>query len=102
MDRLSEFPDQSRMPLAASRRTPQHCKLIAANRSPQEPSMAGRHVEVVEMSGHIIDSLLLPKVLDAIMTRGAEYEVQEFRVGKRQNDPSYARIEVRAPSAEDL
>src|SRR6185312_11263693 len=64
--------------------------------------MAGRHVEVVEMSGHIIDSLLLPKVLDAIMTRGAEYEVQEFRVGKRQNDPSYARIEVRAPTAEDL
>lgn len=64
--------------------------------------MAGRHVEVVEMSGHIIDSLLLPKVLDAIMTRGGEYEVQEFRVGKRQNDPSFARIEVRAESAADL
>ena len=61
--------------------------------------MTARHVEVVEMSGHIIDSLLLPKVLDAIMTRGAGYEVQEFRIGKRQEDPSYARIEVRAESA---
>ena len=60
------------------------------------------HVEHVEMSGHIIDSLLFPKVLDAIMTRGARYEIQEFRVGKRQDDPSYARLEVRADSAEVL
>lgn len=59
-------------------------------------------VEHVEMSGHIIDSLLLPKVLDAIMSRGAEYEIQEFRVGRGQNDPSYARIEVRADSPDRL
>ncbi len=64
--------------------------------------MSTRHVEVVEMSGHIIDSLLLPKVLDAIMTRGASYVIQEFRVGKRQEDPSYARIEVKADSASAL
>lgn len=64
--------------------------------------MAARYVEHVELSGHIIDSLLLPKVLDAIMTRGATYEIQEFRVGKRQDDPSYARIEVRADSADTL
>lgn len=64
--------------------------------------MAARHVEHVEMSGHIIDSLLLPKVLDAILTRGASYEIQEFRVGKRQDDPSYARIEIRADSPEVL
>ncbi|MBX9625060.1 MAG: TIGR00300 family protein [Gemmataceae bacterium] len=60
--------------------------------------MAARHVEHVEMSGHIVDSLLLPKVLDAILSRGAEYHIQEFRVGARQDDPSYARIEVRADS----
>ncbi|HJZ58325.1 MAG TPA: TIGR00300 family protein, partial [Gemmataceae bacterium] len=64
--------------------------------------MAAPHVEHVEMSGHIIDSLLLPKVLDAILTRGATYEIQEFRVGKRQDDPSYIRLEVRADSAELL
>lgn len=64
--------------------------------------MAAPHVEDVELSGHIIDSLLLPKVLDTIMTRGATYEIKEFRVGKRQDDPSYARIEVRADSAEAL
>ena len=64
--------------------------------------MAARFVEVVEMSGHVIDSLLLPKVLDAIMSRGAGYEIQEFRVGKRQEDPSYARIEVQADSPDGL
>ena len=64
--------------------------------------MAARHVEDVEMTGHIIDSLLLPKVLDAILTRGAGYEIKEFRVGKRQDDPSHVRIEVRADSPEVL
>jgi lysine-ketoglutarate reductase/saccharopine dehydrogenase-like protein (TIGR00300 family) len=64
--------------------------------------MSKQAVEVVEMSGHIIDSLLLPKVLDSIMTRGATYEVQEFRIGKRQEDPSYARIAVKAENAEAL
>jgi lysine-ketoglutarate reductase/saccharopine dehydrogenase-like protein (TIGR00300 family) len=64
--------------------------------------MTTRHVEHVEMTGHIIDSLLLPKVLDAILTRGAGYEIQEFRVGKRQDDPSHVRIEVRADSPEVL
>ncbi|HEX4608458.1 MAG TPA: TIGR00300 family protein [Urbifossiella sp.] len=64
--------------------------------------MPTRHVEHVELSGHILDSLLLPKVLDAIVTRGATYEVQEFRVGKKQDDPSYARLEIRAESAAQL
>jgi len=58
-----------------------------------------RHVEVVEMSGHIIDSLLLPKALDAIVSRGAQYEVKDVRIGMRPEDPSFVRIEVRADSA---
>jgi lysine-ketoglutarate reductase/saccharopine dehydrogenase-like protein (TIGR00300 family) len=60
------------------------------------------HVEEVEIQGHIIDSLLLPKVLDEILTRGAAYVIKDIRVGQRQSDPSYARVEVRAPSAEVL
>jgi lysine-ketoglutarate reductase/saccharopine dehydrogenase-like protein (TIGR00300 family) len=64
--------------------------------------MAARHVEHVEMTGHIIDSLLLPKVLDAILTRGATYEIKDFHVGKRQDDPSRVRLEIRADSAATL
>jgi len=59
-------------------------------------------VEEVELQGHIIDSLLLPKVLDEILTRGGTYILKDIRIGQRQADPSKARIEVRAPSATAL
>src|SRR5271157_4115467 len=59
-------------------------------------------VEEVEIQGHIIDSLLLPKVLDEILTHGGTYVFKEIRIGQRQEDASFARIEVRAPSAEKL
>ena len=44
--------------------------------------------EEVELQGHIIDSLLLPKVLDEILTRGGSYELKDIRIGQRQADPS--------------
>src|SRR6516164_3244146 len=59
-------------------------------------------VEEVELQGHIIDSLLLPKVLDEILTHGGSYVLRDIRVGQRQSDASYARIEVRAPTAAGL
>jgi lysine-ketoglutarate reductase/saccharopine dehydrogenase-like protein (TIGR00300 family) len=59
-------------------------------------------VEHVEMSGHIIDSLLLPKVLDAVLSRGGQYHIEQLRLGERQDDTSFARIEVRAESAAKL
>src|SRR4051812_21296085 len=59
-------------------------------------------VEEVELQGHIIDSLLLPKVLDEILTRKGSYVIRDIRIGQSQADPSYARIEVRAPTAEAL
>ena len=42
--------------------------------------MAARHVEDVEMTGHIIDSLLLPKVLDEILMHGGTYAIKDIRV----------------------
>jgi lysine-ketoglutarate reductase/saccharopine dehydrogenase-like protein (TIGR00300 family) len=60
---------------------------------------AAEPVEEVELQGHIIDSLLLPKVLDEILTHGGSYVIKEIRLGQRQVDPSFAKIEVRADSA---
>jgi lysine-ketoglutarate reductase/saccharopine dehydrogenase-like protein (TIGR00300 family) len=60
------------------------------------------HVEEVELHGHIIDSLLLPKVLDTILSRGGSYVIKDIKIGQRQADPSHARVEVRASSAEQL
>ena len=59
-------------------------------------------VEHVELSGHIVDSLLLPKVLDAILSRGGHYHIDTLNLGEKQDDPSYVRIEVRADSPEQL
>jgi lysine-ketoglutarate reductase/saccharopine dehydrogenase-like protein (TIGR00300 family) len=63
------------------------------------PGPAMPYVDEVEVQGHIIDSLLLPKILDEILTRGGAYELKDIRVGQRQEDPSFARIQVRAPKA---
>jgi len=66
------------------------------------PAAATECVEVVEIQGHIIDSLILPKVLDEILTHGGSYVLKDIRVGQHQTDPSYARIEVHAPTATAL
>lgn len=57
---------------------------------------------IVELSGHIIDSLILPKVLDLIINLGGEFEILEIQVGQRRADRSRARILVEAPSPEAL
>src|SRR5436190_15066999 len=59
-------------------------------------------VERVELAGHIIDSLLLPKVLDFITAAGGSFRIEKISIGHDRSDPSYALIEVRAPSAERL
>src|SRR5262245_9173975 len=63
---------------------------------------ASTFVEEAELHGHIIDSLLLPTVLDEILTNGATFSTEDVRSGKSQADTSHARIEVRAESAEEL
>jgi lysine-ketoglutarate reductase/saccharopine dehydrogenase-like protein (TIGR00300 family) len=59
-------------------------------------------VEDVEISGHIIDSLILPKILDVITTRGGAFRIKQISIGQAREDPSYALIEVQAGSEERL
>jgi lysine-ketoglutarate reductase/saccharopine dehydrogenase-like protein (TIGR00300 family) len=63
---------------------------------------ANPYVEEVELHGHIIDSLLLPKVLDVILARGGTYAIKDIRIGQRQEDESHARVAVSAPTPELL
>ncbi|RJP73906.1 MAG: TIGR00300 family protein [Candidatus Abyssobacteria bacterium SURF_17] len=58
--------------------------------------------DTVEISGHIIDSLLLPKILDDIVRNGIDFHIEELRVGKKREDPSYARIRLTAKDAATL
>ncbi|HEY3968456.1 MAG TPA: TIGR00300 family protein [Planctomycetaceae bacterium] len=55
-------------------------------------------VEEVEIAGHIIDSLILPKVLDEIAALGGRHDILEIKVGQNRKDPSFARLKIEADS----
>jgi lysine-ketoglutarate reductase/saccharopine dehydrogenase-like protein (TIGR00300 family) len=65
-------------------------------------SITERHVEDVEIRGHIIDSLILPKVLDIITSRGGSFRIKHIAIGQARRDPSQALVEVAAASKEML
>ena len=58
--------------------------------------------EVVEVDGHIIDSLILAKVLDVIVDAGADYRMVDVNIGRTSVDSSHARIEITAADHEAL
>ncbi|HSD65505.1 MAG TPA: TIGR00300 family protein [Vicinamibacteria bacterium] len=59
--------------------------------------------ETITLEGHLIDSDIMRRVFDRVVEEGGEFEVQEFRVGRTNDEPSFARIEIRAaePAALD-
>jgi lysine-ketoglutarate reductase/saccharopine dehydrogenase-like protein (TIGR00300 family) len=59
-------------------------------------------VEEVEITGHIIDSLILPKVLDTITANGGKFRITNIVIGQARHDPSSAVVEVRAPNDERM
>ena len=54
--------------------------------------------ETIHVAGHIVDSLLLAKILDAILDVGADYELVDVQIGKTNKDTSSATIQVTAPT----
>ena len=48
--------------------------------------------EEIVLEGHIIDSLTLPRVMDAIVYQNGDFEVVEIRVGRTRdaNDRPFA------------
>jgi len=72
------------------------------NRDETPSAAALPSTEEVELAGHIIDSLILPKVLDEITAAGGDYELKHVQIGHGRRDPSVARIVVRAANDEQL
>lgn len=58
--------------------------------------------EEVKVSGHIIDSLILPRIFDIVMDLGGDFDVLKFEVGKHKNDISFARLRIKAEEEEQL
>lgn len=60
------------------------------------------HQETVILRGHIIDSLILAKVLDTILMMGGSFDLADVQIGKTREESSRARIIVRAGTAQLL
>src|SRR5688572_32771240 len=58
--------------------------------------------ETVTMQGHLIDSDIVRRAFTRIVEDGGEFEVQEFRVGKTNDDESFLRLAVKAPDSATL
>ena len=54
--------------------------------------------ETIELSGHIIDNQVLPRVLDQIVSLGADYRIDKIEIGHTRNDVSRAIVTVSAKS----
>src|SRR6185369_5433906 len=58
--------------------------------------------EVVETQGHLIDSHLMERIFDTVVEYNGRFEVEEFRIGRTNDDPSYLRLKVETPQASDM
>jgi lysine-ketoglutarate reductase/saccharopine dehydrogenase-like protein (TIGR00300 family) len=64
--------------------------------SPQASTIQSR---VVQLEGHLLDSGLVNRVLDTIVTGGGSFQVLNFHLGEQRHDPSTAEVKVSAPDA---
>jgi lysine-ketoglutarate reductase/saccharopine dehydrogenase-like protein (TIGR00300 family) len=58
--------------------------------------------ETVEVSGHLMDTGLLARVLDDVLGYGADYRIDRLDVGRAHDDESQAKITVSAEDDESL
>ena len=56
----------------------------------------------IEVSGHLIDSLILTKIFDKIMDLKGEFQVEEINIGKKKKDQSFARLQIIAKNQKHL
>ncbi|MGB7883216.1 MAG: TIGR00300 family protein, partial [Nitrososphaeraceae archaeon] len=50
------------------------------------------HAQEVEVKGHLIDSMILGRILDTIMDLKGDFQVLEFQVGKKKGEESASRL----------
>src|SRR5579871_1897885 len=58
--------------------------------------------EVVEASGHLIDSHVMEQIFDTVVEYDGRFEVEEFRIGRSNAEPSYLRMKVETADGTDM
>ncbi|MCU1669521.1 MAG: uncharacterized protein JWP40_2448 [Blastococcus sp.] len=60
------------------------------------------HATTVTLSGHLMDTGILARVLDDVLEYGGDYRIENLELGRQHEDESRALIEIRADDAELL
>ena len=58
--------------------------------------------EVVEAQGHLIDSHTMEQIFDTVVEFHGRFEVEQFRIGRTNSEPSYLRLKVEASDRESM
>jgi lysine-ketoglutarate reductase/saccharopine dehydrogenase-like protein (TIGR00300 family) len=58
--------------------------------------------ETVEITGHLMDTGVLARVLDDVLEYGGDYKVDRLDLGREHDDESYARIAIGADDDDTL
>jgi lysine-ketoglutarate reductase/saccharopine dehydrogenase-like protein (TIGR00300 family) len=58
--------------------------------------------DVVEAEGHLIDSHIMENIFDKVVEYRGRFEVEQFRIGRTNSEPSYLRLKVETPDEAEL
>jgi len=58
--------------------------------------------ELVEAEGHLIDSHVMEQIFDKVVESSGRFEVERFRIGRTNGDPSYLRLRVETPTRQQM
>jgi lysine-ketoglutarate reductase/saccharopine dehydrogenase-like protein (TIGR00300 family) len=64
--------------------------------------MPDKPYEDVQIEGHLIDSLMMPHIMDQVMDLEGEFEMLTFEVGRMKDDPSHAVMRIFGRDAKHL
>src|ERR1017187_2751135 len=58
--------------------------------------------EVVEAQGHLIDSHIMERIFDSVVEYGGRFEVEQFRIGRTNAEPSQLRMRLETATREKM
>jgi lysine-ketoglutarate reductase/saccharopine dehydrogenase-like protein (TIGR00300 family) len=58
--------------------------------------------EVVEAEGHLIDSHVMEQIFDKVVESSGRFEVEQFRIGRTNGEPSFLRLRVETPTRQEM
>ena len=56
----------------------------------------------IEVRGHLVDSSILTRIFDKVMDMKGDFTVEQFVIGKKKEDHSYARLVIRGNTESHL